>query len=87
VAIALALLTAAVALQVLAETAAWGSFEIRLGPLLLVAYERSSEASTWSYGPAVAGLVAVGGVVNAAAARFVGAAERPTSEPDTSRTP
>lgn len=86
VAFALVVSSAAVALGIVAEENGWESTRIALGPLELVAFERARGATSMSFGPGLAVLALVGGVLNALAAALV-RRRAATSELGRSRTP
>lgn len=75
VAVALALLAAGFALGVAADAAGWGDFEIGIGAIVLLAFERNAGGSSTTFGTGILLAAAAGGVLNALAAAFL--ARRP----------
>ena len=61
----------AAALAVAVQAGGSGSLHVALGPLLLVAVERGSDATATTFGVGLPLLALVGGLVNAAAAVFL----------------
>lgn len=62
---------AAVAVVIAAEAGGWDSFRAGLGPVLVVAFERSGKATAATFGPGIAVAAAVGGLLNAAGAALL----------------
>lgn len=70
-AFALLELIAMVALSLAAQQESWGSFDVRIGPVLLFAYERTARVSALTFGAGLLLLALVGGSLNAAGAAFL----------------
>jgi hypothetical protein len=72
-AVAVGLVTgaAAAALVIVADEAGWNTFRAAIGPLELLAFERSGAVTTSTLGPGLALPALAGGVLNAALARFL----------------
>ena len=49
----------------------WSSFELALGPAMLLEFDRTPAATTTTYGPGVALVALAGGVLNAAGAAIL----------------
>lgn len=48
-----------------------GGFDVRLGPIVIAAVERSGESTTTVYGPGLLLMALAGGLLNGAAARIL----------------
>jgi hypothetical protein len=70
-AIAAVLLVTALALGVVADAGGWRSFELSIGPLVVVEFMRSASSTATTFGPGVPALALVGGVLNAVAAAWL----------------
>jgi hypothetical protein len=77
-AVAVGLVTgaAAAALVIVADAAGWNTFRAAIGPLELLTFERSGAVTASTLGPGLALPALAGGVLNAAAARFLVRRER-----------
>lgn len=59
---------AAVAIALIADTGGWASTRVALGPVTLLAFERTAGVTSTTFGPGLPLAALLGGVVNAAAA-------------------
>lgn len=64
-------LIAMLTLNLAAERNAWESFDLRVGPVLLFAYERSVRVSAVTFGSGLLLVALVGGGLNAAGAALL----------------
>lgn len=76
VAVAVLVYAAALALAIAAATGEWGSLHVALGPVTLVAVERSADETSTTFGSGLALAALAGGALNAAAAGFLRARTR-----------
>lgn len=71
VAVGVAAGAAAVAAAIAADAGGWGGYRISLGPLLLTEFERDGADTAASFGPGLAVVATVGGVLNALGAALL----------------
>jgi hypothetical protein len=65
VAVAIAASVAGLALGIAAQSGHWHAFRVALGPVVLLAYERSGGGTSTTFGNGLAFLAAAGGALNA----------------------
>lgn len=61
----------ALALGIVADANGWDSFRISVGPLNVLAFERSGDDTATAFGPGLAAIALAGGLLNAVAAAFL----------------
>lgn len=62
---------ALVALAIVADANGWGSFAVGGGPLLLLEFERTADATATTFGGGIALVALAGGALNAGGAAFL----------------
>jgi hypothetical protein len=68
-AVGIAASVAVFTLGVAAQSAGWGSFDVALGPLRILTFERTAGGTATTIGTGIGALALVGGLANAAGAR------------------
>jgi len=63
---------AAVAIGVTAEVRGWGAFDLGLGPLSLLSFERTEGGTAFTVGSGIVAVAVAGGAGNAVAAALIG---------------
>jgi hypothetical protein len=71
VAVAMALYAVALGVSVLADAGGWSSFDLGIGPLTLLTFERTSHETATTFGVGLGAICLLVGVLNGAAAVMI----------------